>query len=83
MTTTAPKVDGFHDFWMPDYCPMCLARGWDRRATLTEPDAVTWYGGKALICEYRCDCCGHAWERPDLWTAANFGLEPVKRRTAA
>lgn len=88
ITSTAPKVDPFHDFWMPDYCPRCNpaghhAEGCLRSATLTEPDAVTWHGGKALICEYRCDGCGHQWQRGDLWTAGNFGLKPTKRRTAA
>lgn len=85
MTTTdtgIPSVDPFQDFWMPDYCPACLSSGCDRRATLTEPDGVIWHGGKALICEYRCDGCGHEWQRADLWTAGNFGLKPPSRTAA-
>ncbi|MDP7727630.1 hypothetical protein [Mycobacterium sp. TY813] len=82
-TDTTPKADPFHDFWLPDYCPACLASGCDRRDVMTEPDALIWTGGKRLICEYECDRCGHTWVRPDLWTAECFGLEPAKRRTAA
>lgn len=85
MTTTDTRRpdQAFYDFWLTDYCPECLASGCDRRDVMTEPDAVTWHGGKALICEYECPSCGHTWTRPDLWTAECFGLKPAKGRLAA
>ncbi|MGH3556411.1 MAG: hypothetical protein ACRDTK_02685 [Mycobacterium sp.] len=50
---------------------------------MTEPDAVTWRGGNRLICEYRCEHCGHPWQRADLWDAQCAGLDPKQRRPAA
>ena len=84
MTTdgNTPRADPFHDFWMPDYCPVCLAAGCDRRTVMTEPDAVTWHGGKRVLCEYRCEGCGHGWQRGDLWTARSAGLGPKQRKAA-
>ncbi len=84
MTTPSatPKVDPFYDFWMPDYCPVCLSKGCDRRAVMTEPDAVTWHGGKQLICEYRCEGCGYDWQRSDLWTAECAGFDSKQRKAA-
>lgn len=86
-TTTTPPVDPFFDFWLPDYCPRCnpLRHNADRclrLASETEPDAVTWTGGKKLVCEYNCDRCGHEWQRADLWTADALGLKPVKDTAA-
>ncbi|MGV0648763.1 hypothetical protein ABVK35_10265 [Mycobacterium kansasii] len=88
MTTTGtPSVDTFYDFWLPDYCPRCNPAGLyaDRRvrlATLTEPEAITWHGGKRLVCEYRCACCCHEWRRTDLWTAEEAGFHPKQRKAA-
>lgn len=87
LNTASPTVDPFHDFWLPDYCPRCNpaghhADGCVRSATLTEPDAVTWYGGKRLMCEYRCTGCGHQWRRADLWTAKEAGFDPNQRKAA-
>jgi hypothetical protein len=82
-TAAAPTADPFYDFWLPDSCPACMAAGCDRHTTLTEPDAVTWSGGKRLLCLYRCGVCGHAWRQADLWTADCLGLVPVQKRRAA
>lgn len=84
---TTPKVDPFQDFWLPDYCPKCNPAGVYadsrlRAASMTEPDAVTWRGGRQLLCEYVCDCCGHTWTRGDLWTAAEAGYDPKQRKAA-
>lgn len=86
-TSAAPAVDPFYDFWLPDYCPRCNPAGHHadrcvRAATQTEPDAVTWTGGKPVICEYQCGSCGHQWQRADLWTAqsAGFDLKPGQRQ---
>lgn len=78
---TTPKVDPFQDFWLPDYCPRCNPAGVHadsrlRSATMTEPDAVTWHGGRRLVCEYVCGCCGHTWTRADLWEAQTAGFGP-------
>ena len=80
---TATEASPFYDFWMPDYCPECLASGCDRRAVMTEPDAVTWHGGKALVCDYVCTACEHQWQRDDLWTAQYAGITPPKNPKAA
>ncbi|MCQ4360628.1 hypothetical protein KQR54_05615 [Mycobacterium gordonae] len=82
-TASIPAVDGFRDFWLPDYCPSCNPAGHHadsctRRASQTEPDAITWRGGKRLVCEYYCDQCGHQWMRGDLWTASEAGFNPRK-----
>lgn len=87
-TGTTQKVDPFYDFWLPDYCPRCNPAGHHadrcvRSATLTEPDAVNWTGGKRLICEYHCDRCNRDWRRADLWTAECAGLDSRTRGTAA
>lgn len=84
---TSPTVDPFHDFWLPDYCPRCNPAGHRadrcvRMATETEPDAVTWRGGKGVVCEYMCDGCGHTWTRSDLWDAQSAGFDPKQRRAA-
>ena len=84
-TTTDTVADPLH--WMPDYCPRCNPSGHHadscvRLATLTEPDAITWYGGTRLVLEYVCDGCGHRWQRADLWGAGEAGF-PVQRRRAA
>ena len=79
-STGTPSVDPFHDFWLTDYCLVCLAAGRDRRAVMTELDAVTWRGGKRLVCEYRCDGCGHEWGQADLWTAECAGFDPIRAR---
>lgn len=86
-TTDRAKPDPFGDFWLPDYCPRCNPAGHradrcTRQATQTEPDAVTWRGGKGLLCEYVCDRCGHPWHRADLWDARSAGLDPRRRRAA-
>lgn len=67
--------------FLEDYCPCCnpLGHRADSRAriaSLTEPDAITWHGGKRLMCEYYCDRCGHRWKRGDLWTAKEAGFDP-------
>ena len=67
-----------------DYCPTCnpLSHNADsclRAATLTEPEAMTWGGGKLVVCEYRCALCGHRWTSR-RWSAKQFGL---KNRSAA
>lgn len=67
--------------FLEDYCPECNPLGHNaarpiRLASLTTPEAVTWPGGTRLICEYRCDHCGHQWRRPDLWTAESAGFDP-------
>ncbi|BBZ59417.1 MULTISPECIES: hypothetical protein [Mycolicibacterium] len=85
--TATPSVDPFHDFWLPDYCPRCNPAGHHadrcvRLATQTEPDAVTWRGGRGLVCDYVCDGCGHQWRRADLWTAECAGFNPKQRRAA-
>lgn len=86
--TATPSADRrFHDFWLPDYCPRCNPAGHNadrcvRLATETEPDAVTWRGGKGVVCEYVCDRCGHQWRRADLWTAECAGFDPNRRRAA-
>ncbi len=82
--TIAHPPSPFHDLWLPDYCPTCNPAGHHadrctRQCTQTEPEAVTWRGGKGLVCEYVCDSCGHRWTRRDLWTAENLGLVPVRR----
>ncbi|MDY6871276.1 MAG: hypothetical protein SV966_12440 [Actinomycetota bacterium] len=82
--TATPSVDPFHDFWLPDYCPECNPAGHNadrcvRLATQTEPDAVTWRGGKVVVCEYQCDRCGHAWTNSDLWDAQCAGFTPQRR----
>jgi hypothetical protein len=74
--------------FLPDYCPHCNPLGDQadsrvRLAALAEPTSVTWHGGRRLICEYRCDRCGHPWVRADLWTAEHAGLDPKQRRNAA
>lgn len=73
-----------HDFWLPDYCPRCNPAGHHadrcvRLATHTEPDAVTWRGGRGVVCEYVCDRCEHSWTRSDLWDAQCAGLKPQRR----
>lgn len=73
--------------FLPDYCPRCNPLGHHadsriRAATLTEPTSVTPHG-KRLLCEYRCAGCGHHWQRADLWTAKQAGLDPKQRRRAA
>lgn len=88
MTTTATKPDPFGDFWMPDYCPCCNPLGDQadsriRSASMNEPDAVTWHGGKGLVCDYLCERCGHQWRRADLWTAKSAGIDLVLDRSAA
>lgn len=65
--------------FLPDYCPICNPAGHHadrctRLAALTEPEAVTWRGGRSLLCEYVCDRCVHQWRRADLWTAAEAGF---------
>lgn len=93
MSTTAKDrpattpVDPFHDFWLPDYCPRCNPLGHNadrctRLATETEPDAVTWRGGRRLVCEYVCDHCGHQWRRADLYTAECAGFKPNQGKAA-
>lgn len=88
MTASATTPSPFHDFWLPDYCPECNPLGHNadrctRLASETEPDAVTWTGGKRLVCEYQCGVCGHEWRNTDLWTAACAGFVPNRRRRAA
>lgn len=85
-TTTVTATDPLH--WMPDYCPRCNPSGHHadrctRDATLTEPDALTWDGGRRLILEYTCDSCGHHWRRADLWGAREAGFDPSNRKAAA
>ncbi|BBY67757.1 hypothetical protein [Mycolicibacterium helvum] len=85
---TATEASPFHDFWLTDYCPGCNPLGHNadsrtRAATLTEPDAVTWHGGKALICDYFCVACGNQRTRADLWTAKAAGIKPPKTRKVA
>ncbi len=87
MTTNVTTPSPFYDFWLPDWCPQCNPAGHHadrctRLATETEPDAVTWTGGKQLVCEYNCDRCGHRWQRADLWTAEALGLKPVRSKAA-
>lgn len=67
--------------FLPDYCPSCNPLGHCadsrvRLASLTEPTSLIWHGGKRLICNYQCKRCGHKWQRADLWTAENAGLDP-------
>ncbi|SIJ61876.1 Uncharacterised protein [Mycobacteroides abscessus subsp. bolletii] len=90
MTTTfaRPRRTTDPTVWMSDFCPMCCPDGHYadscvRLATLTEPDAITWYGGTRLVLEYVCDGCGHCWRRADLWTAREAGFDPKHRRAAA
>lgn len=78
---SSTTVDPVRDIWLPDYCPQCNPAGHHadtcvRDATLTEPDATTWYlGSKRVLCEYVCDTCGHTWRRRDLWNAYEAGFE--------
>ena len=73
--------------FLPDYCPRCNPLGHKadsriRLSTLTEPNAVTWRGGKRVTCEYSCAHCCHTWTRSDLWSAEQAGFDP-KRGSAA
>lgn len=85
---TNSTIDCRHCSYLGDYCSKCNPAGdqadsYVRLFTLVEPEAVTWHGGKRLICEYVCDGCGHTWTRSDLWTAEQAGFNPKQRRTAA
>lgn len=87
MTTSTTTPSPFHDFWLPDYCPKCNPLGHNaarcvRLATETEPDAVTWRGGKGVVCEYECTRCAHTWTRSDLWDARSAGLGTRNERAA-
>ncbi|WP_156298250.1 hypothetical protein [Mycobacterium paragordonae] len=79
MPENHPPHSQFRDSWLPDYCPRCNPAGdqADRRvrlASMTEPDAVTWHGGKRVICDYVCDRCSYSWTRRDLWDARSAGF---------
>lgn len=81
--TETRQPSPFHDFWLPDWCPRCnpaghFADACTRQCSQTEPEAVTWNGGRTLLCEYVCDSCGHRWQRADLWTAENLGFVPAR-----
>ncbi|MDC8992418.1 hypothetical protein PR371_00295 [Mycobacterium marinum] len=85
MTVTAITIDrspGNRSIeFLPDYCPECNPAGHHagrpvRLATLAEPTSITWPGGRRLICRYRCDHCGHQWQRSDLWDAQSAGFDP-------
>lgn len=74
--------------FLDDYCPRCNPLGEQadsrvRECSLTAPDAITWHGGKRMICEYECGCCGHQWRRGDLWTAAEAGFNRKQNRRRA
>ena len=74
--------------FLDDYCPRCNPLGHHadsrvRLATLTEPEAVSWRGGRRVICAYRCDGCGHPWQRSDLWDAQSAGFDPKQRKDGA
>lgn len=78
MSTTEPDRARFS--FLDDYCPHCNPAGDQadscvRLSTLTDPDAVTWHGGKRLICHYQCHGCGHQWRRSDLWNAECAGFD--------
>lgn len=84
MTTTAPD----HRLqFLDDYCPVGNPAGYCadsriRLASLTEPSALTWRGSKRVICDYRCDGCGHRWRWADLWDAESAGFDPKQREAA-
>lgn len=70
--------------FLDDYCPTCCPAGHDadrcdREASLTEPDAVEWRGGRWVICTYTCGTCDHTWTRSDLWDAASAGFTTAGR----
>lgn len=88
MTTTIERQpDSRRVEFLPDYCPHCNPAGDQadsraRLAALTEPTSITWHGGRRLVCEYRCDTCGHPWVRTDLWTAEQAGFDSQQRSAA-
>jgi hypothetical protein len=88
-TSTTYRFDPHADFWnwMPDYCPRCNPAGAQadscvRKATMAEPHAVGWAGGKYVTCHYVCDCCGHRWKSRD-WPASAAGFDPKQQRRKA
>lgn len=73
--------------FLPDYCPRCNPLGHHadsraRLASLTEPIRVSLIARNRVVCEYRCNGCGHEWRRADLWDAqsAGFGAKQLQRR---
>jgi hypothetical protein len=85
MTITDLRPDPI--LFLDDYCPRCNPLGEQaerrvRECSLTAPCAITWHGGKRVICEYECDGCGHQWARHDLWDAQSAGFDPKHRKAA-
>lgn len=73
--------------FLEDYCPSCNPAGHHadsrvRRASLTEPTALIWSGGKYVVCRYQCARCAHQWRRSDLWDAQSAGFDSKQREAA-